>query len=272
MKTRHERSLVVVLLLGTLMFWSCSTVPVTGRKQLNIIPGSTMLSMSNQEYGDFLKTNKVSSNQDATQMVNRVGNRIRTAVEQYMAQNNLSSRLQGYNWQFNLVESKEVNAWCMPGGKVVVYTGILPVTRDEVGLAVVLGHEIAHAIAEHGNERMSQGMLAQFGGVALSEALSAQPAATQQLWMSVYGVGAQYGAILPYGRMQESEADHLGLIFMAMAGYDPHDAVTFWQRMATQKGGQAPPEFLSTHPADATRIENIKKLIPEAMSYYKPGR
>jgi len=151
----------------------------------------------------------------------------------------------------------------------VVYTGIMPVAKGDAGLAVVLGHEIAHAIAEHGNERMSQGLLAQMGGVALSTALSTRTAETQQLWMSVYGVGAQYGAILPYGRMQESEADHLGLIFMAMAGYDPNEALTFWERMAANKGGQAPPEFLSTHPSDATRIENIRRLIPEAMKEYK---
>ncbi len=272
MKPRHEKSLVVVLLLGTLVFWSCSTVPVTGRRQLNIIPGSTMLSMSSQQYGDFLKTNKVSSNQEATQMVNRVGNRIRTAVEQYMAQNNLSSRLQGYNWQFNLVESKEVNAWCMPGGKVVVYTGILPVTRDEVGLSVVLGHEIAHAIAEHGNERMSQGLIAQFGGMALEQVLKEKPAETKQLWMSAFGVGVQYGALLPFSRTQESEADRLGLIFMAMAGYDPNAALDFWQRMAAQSGGSAPPEFLSTHPSDQTRINDIRKELPEALRYYHPGK
>jgi len=167
------------------------------------------------------------------------------------------------------VEDKEVNAWCMPGGKVVVYSGILPVTQGEAGLAVVMAHEIAHAVAEHGNERMSQGLLAQFGGMALSEALSARPEATQNLWMTAYGVGAQYGAMLPYSRLQENEADHLGLIFMAMAGYDPNEAVTLWQRMATQKGGTAPPEFLSTHPSDAARIENIRRLIPEAMRYYK---
>jgi len=167
------------------------------------------------------------------------------------------------------VEDKQINAWCMPGGKVVVYTGILPVAQGEAGLAVVMGHEIAHAIAEHGNERMSHGLLAQFGGMALEEALSSQAGATKQLWMSVYGVGAQYGALLPYSRLQENEADRLGLIFMAMAGYDPNAAAPFWQRMASQKGGAAPPEFLSTHPSDATRIENIKRLIPEAMGYYK---
>jgi predicted Zn-dependent protease len=231
-----------------------------------------MLSMSLTQYDTFLKEHKLSTDRAQTDMVKRVGGKVQNAVERYFASQGMSSRLASYKWEFNLIEDKEVNAWCMPGGKVVVYTGILPVAQGETGLAVVLGHEIAHAIAEHGNERMSQGLLAQFGGVALAEALAAKPAATQQLWMAVYGVGAQYGAILPYGRLQENEADHLGLIFMAMAGYDPREAVTFWQRMAAQKGGNAPPEFLSTHPADATRIENIKKLLPEAMRYYNPGR
>ena len=251
---------------------SCSTVPITGRSQLNLIPGNSMLSMSLTQYDTFIKDHKLSTNKAQTDMVRRVGVRVQNAVERYFASQGMSSRLASYKWEFNLVEDKQVNAWCMPGGKVVVYTGILPVTQGETGLAVVLGHEISHAIAEHGNERMSQGLLAQFGGMALTEALSSQPAATQQLWMSVYGVGAQYGAILPYSRMQESEADHLGLIFMAMAGYDPNDAVPFWQRMAAQSGGKAPTEFLSTHPADATRIESIKKLMPEAMRYYKTGR
>jgi predicted Zn-dependent protease len=231
-----------------------------------------MLSMSLTQYDTFLKEHKLSTDRAQTDMVRRVGGKVQNAVERYFASQGMSSRLASYKWEFNLIEDKEVNAWCMPGGKVVVYTGILPVAQGETGLAVVLGHEIAHAIAEHGNERMSQGLLAQFGGMALAEALAAKPAATQQLWMAVYGVGAQYGAILPYGRLQENEADHLGLIFMAMAGYDPREAVTFWQRMAAQKGGNAPPEFLSTHPADATRIENIKKLLPEAMRYYNPGR
>jgi predicted Zn-dependent protease len=248
---------------------ACSTVPITGRSQLNLIPGSSMLSMSLQQYDQFLKEHKLSANQEQTQMVKRVGTKVQNAVERYFASSGLSEHLANYQWEFNLVEDKQVNAWCMPGGKVVVYTGILPVAKGEAGLAVVMGHEIAHAIAEHGNERMSQGLMAQMGGVALSTALSTQTAATQQLWMSVYGVGAQYGAILPYGRMQESEADHLGLIFMAMAGYDPNEAISFWQRMSAQKSGQAPPEFLSTHPSDTTRIENIRRLIPEAMKQYK---
>jgi predicted Zn-dependent protease len=262
---RHLFLNVIVFLLLT----ACSTVPVTGRSQLSLIPGSSMLSMSAQQYGTFLKENKLSQDQQQVTTVKRVGTRIQGAVERYFASSGLQDYLKKYNWEFNLVEDKQVNAWCMPGGKVVVYTGIMPIARDDAGLAVVMGHEIAHAIAEHGNERMSQGLLAQLGGTALSTALATQPDATRQLWMSVYGVGAQYGALMPYGRMQESEADHLGLVFMTMAGYDPNAAVGFWERMAAQKGGKAPPEFLSTHPADATRIANIKRLIPEVLAKYR---
>ncbi|UFS71440.1 M48 family metallopeptidase [Geomonas sp. RF6] len=230
-----------------------------------------MLSMSLQQYDSFLKEHTLSTNKEQTAMVKRVGGKVQSAVERYFAAKGLQSRLADYKWEFNLVEDKQVNAWCMPGGKVVVYTGLLPVAQGEAGLAVVMGHEIAHAIAEHGNERMSQGLLAQFGGSALGEALSSKPAATKQLWMSVYGLGTQYGALLPYSRLQESEADRLGLVFMAMAGYDPNLAVPFWQRMAAQKQGQAPPEFLSTHPSDATRIANLKRLVPEAMEYFRPS-
>ncbi|MBL0225732.1 MAG: M48 family metallopeptidase [Geobacteraceae bacterium] len=260
---RYGLMSVVLFLLS-----ACSTVPITGRSQLNLIPGSSMLSMSLQQYDQFLKENKVSTDMAKTATVKRVGANIQQAVERYFATSGLSQHLSDYKWEFNLVEDKQVNAWCMPGGKVVVYSGILPVARGDAGLAVVMGHEIAHAIAEHGNERMSQGLLAQMGGVALSTALSTKTAATRQLWMSVYGVGAQYGAIMPYGRMQESEADHLGLIFMAMAGYDPNEAIPFWERMSAQKGGQAPPEFLSTHPSDATRIANIRRLIPQVVQNY----
>lgn len=259
----------LILLICLLSLTACSRVPITGRSQINLIPGSSMLSMSLQQYDQFLKENKLSTDQEQTQKVKRVGAKIQNSVERYFAAGGLSEHLAGYKWEFNLVEDKQVNAWCMPGGKVVVYSGLLPVAKDETGLAVVMGHEIAHAIAEHGNERMSQGLLAQLGGVALSTALATKPALTQQLWMTAYGAGAQYGAILPYGRLQESEADQLGLIFMAMAGYDAREAVAFWERMAAQKGGQSPPEFLSTHPSDATRIANIKKLIPKAMEYYK---
>ena len=251
------------------LFCGCSTVPVTGRRQLDLIPASTMLSMSLQQYDEFLKKHELSTNQEQTQMVKRVGRRIQKAVEQYMAEQNLSDRLKDFRWEFNLVESEEVNAWCMPGGKVVVYEGILPITQNEAGLAVVMGHEIAHAIARHGQERMSQGLLVQTGGLALSAALATKPETTRTLWMAAFGVGASVGVILPYSRLHESEADHLGLIFMAMAGYDPHAAVGFWERMAEQKKGGAPPEFLSTHPADESRIQKIKAQIPDAMRYYK---
>lgn len=250
-------------------FASCSTVPVTGRKQLALIPSETMLSMSFQQYDAFLKENKLSENQEQSRMVKRVGQRIQKAVEQYMAENNLSHALKDYRWEFNLVESPEINAWCMPGGKVVVYSGILPITRDETGLAVVMGHEIAHAVARHGDERMSQGLLVQTGGMALSVAMASKPDTTRQLWMTAFGVGASVGVILPYSRLHENEADRLGLIFMAMAGYDPIAAIAFWERMSQQKKGSAPPEFLSTHPADETRIQNIRDRIPEAMNYYR---
>jgi len=248
----------------------CAKVPVTGRSQLHLVPSSEMMAMSAQQYGEFLKQNPPSQDAAGTAQVRRVGTRIQHAVERYMNDHSLGSRIADYKWEFNLVDSKEVNAWCMPGGKVVVYSGILPVTKDDNGLAVVLGHEIAHAIAEHGSERMSHQMVAQFGGIALSEALKTKPQETQQVWMTVFGAGAQYGALLPFSRLQESEADHLGLIFMAMAGYDPRTAPTFWERMAAGKEG-APPEFMSTHPADATRIKDLNAEMPEALKYYQPA-
>jgi predicted Zn-dependent protease len=225
--------------------------------------------MSFQQYDEFLKSHKLSTNQKQTAMVKRAGANIQKAVEQYMAQNNMSNQIANYQWEFNLIESDEVNAWCMPGGKVVVYTGILPITKDEGGLAVVMGHEIAHAVARHGDERMSQGLVTQLGGMALSAAVKDKPQETQQLWMAAFGLGAQYGFILPYSRLHENEADKLGLIFMAMAGYNPNQAVDFWQRMADMSGGQAPPEFMSTHPSNETRIRKIKEQIPEAMKYYQ---
>jgi predicted Zn-dependent protease len=256
------------IITSSLLFISCSTVPLTGRSQLNMIPSSEMLAMSFQQYDQFLKENKLSTNQAEVDMVKRVGINIQQAVEQFLSDNNLTSRLNGYNWDFNLIEDEQVNAWCMPGGKVVVYTGILPVTQDELGLAVVMGHEIAHAIAEHGNERMSQQLLQQVGAIGLMVAMKDEPAQTQAIWLSVYGVGTTVGIMLPYSRTHESEADHLGLIFMAMAGYDPHAAVDFWTRMAG-KGGGSPPEFLSTHPSHETRISDLNKWIPEAMKYYE---
>lgn len=263
---RLKRLAVVLALVA---FASCTTVPITKRHQLDLIPASTMLPMSFTSYKDFLSKHEVIRNTPEAEMVQRVGTRIAKAVEQYFAQQKMPDRLKGYSWEFNLVNDKEANAWCMPGGKVVVYSGILPLTKDENGLAVVLGHEISHAVAQHGDERMSQGLLTEMGGIALSAALSQKPAQTQQLFMSAYGAGTQVGVLLPYSRLQESEADHLGLIFMAMAGYDPRGAVPFWQRMTASHQGGSPPALLSTHPADRKRIEEIEKLMPEALKYYK---
>lgn len=260
---------ITAFLILTLFVAACSTVAITGRKQLNIIPSSQILSMSYTEYNQFLASNKISKDQKNTAMIKRVGSKIQKSVEQYFAQNKMSSELNGFQWEFNLIESDQVNAWCMPGGKVVFYTGILPICEDETGVAVVMGHEIAHAIAEHGSERMSQGLITQLGGMALDKALENEPDLTRSLALTAFGVGSQLGVLLPFSRLHESEADHLGLIFMASAGYNPNAAVDFWGRMAKMKGGQAPPEFLSTHPSDETRINDLKKLMPEAMKYYK---
>ncbi|MHC4638421.1 MAG: M48 family metallopeptidase [Planctomycetota bacterium] len=261
----------ITVLCSLIMFLSsCTQVAITGRKQLNLVPDAMMNSMSFQSYSEFLEENKLSTDTAKTQMVKRVGARIQKAVEQYCAENNLSDQIAGYEWEFNLIEDEAVNAWAMPGGKTVVYTGLLQVAETESALAVVMGHEIAHAFAKHGSERMTQGLIVEFGGMALSEALANQPVKTQNLFMKSFNIGAQYGVMLPYSRVHETEADHLGLIFMAMAGYDPHEAVTFWERMAASEEAKGwTPEILSTHPSDQTRINNIKKIIPEAMGYYQ---
>ena len=266
---RLLKSKLLILCAIALLSAGCSEVPISGRTQFNVVPGSTMNSMSFKSYSEFLAQNKLSTNEEQTQMVKRVGGRIQKAVENYSAENGYEDRLGGYEWEFNLVDDPNVNAWAMPGGKVVVYTGILPIAQDETGLAVVMGHEIAHAFVKHGAERMSQGLLVQMGGIALSTALDDYPDQTKNLFMQSYGVGTQVGVLLPYSRKHESEADHLGLVFMAMASYNPEQAPAFWERMAAQKKGAAPPEFLSTHPADDTRIQNLKDLLPEAMPYYR---
>jgi predicted Zn-dependent protease len=251
---------------------SCQPVPLTGRNQLILVPDSQVLSMSFSQYQGFLSSHQVISNTQEADEVARVGSRIQHAVEQYLQTHDLADRLKGYNWEFHLVKDSAINAWCMPGGKVVVYTGIMPVTQDENGLAVVLGHEISHAVADHGGERLSQALLVELGGIGLQEALSAKPQETQQIASAAFGLGTEVGVLLPFSRTQESEADHLGLIFMAMAGYDPHTAIDFWQRMMSGNKGGAPPEFLSDHPADQKRIEDIKVMMPEALRYYTPSR
>jgi predicted Zn-dependent protease len=264
-----SRILLVFTSLFISVLASCSAVPITGRSQLNFIPDSQMNTLSLTEYKDFISKSKLSTDAAHTQMVKNVGARIQKAVETYCAQNNLSDRIAGYQWEFNLVEDSNVNAFAMPGGKVVVLTGLIPVAQNEDGLAVVMGHEISHVIARHGSERMSQGLLVEMGGTALSTAMANSPAQTKELFAKSYGLGTQYGILLPYSRAHETEADHLGLIFMAMAGYNPNAAVDFWQRMAAASKGSKPMEILSTHPADQTRINNLKTFMPEAMKYYK---
>jgi predicted Zn-dependent protease len=250
----------------------CSKNAVTGRSGLKLLPESELQSMATQEYQQFLSTNKVvsSSNNRDAEMVRRVGQRVTKAVTDYYASKGLSKDLEGYKWEYNLVEDKAVNAWCMPGGKIVVYTGLLPITKNEAALAAVMGHEVSHAIFNHGNERMSQGLAQQLGGVALSVAVADKPAATQNLFMAAYGAGSQIGVLLPFSRKHELEADHWGLNWMAMAGYNPQEAIGLWERMAAASDGQKPPEFLSTHPAETNRIEQLKKYMPEALQYYKP--
>lgn len=250
-------------------FQQCATVPITGRKQLLIYPEGEIMQMSLTSYQDFLKENKLSTDVRNTQRVKNVGKRIAQAVETYLRSQGAESRIEGFNWEFNLVQGKEVNAWCMPGGKVVFYEGILPVCKTDAGIAVVMGHEIAHAIARHGNERMSQQMLVQAGSTAAAYALKDKPETTQQLLGIAIGLGTNYGVVLPFSRKHESEADRLGLIFMAIAGYNPQEAVDFWTRMAAASSGQKVPEFVSTHPSDTRRIADLKAEIPEAMKYYK---
>lgn len=262
---------ILLYSFAALFFTTCvQKVPITNRKQISLIPEAELMAMSFTEYDKFIKANKVlPANDQRTMMVQQVGQKIQAAVETFMKEKGLEKRIKDYKWEFNVVDDATVNAWCMPGGKVVVYTGLLPVTQDEASLAIVMGHEIAHAVARHGNERMSKALAAQLGGVALSVALQNKSQDTQNLFLQSYGIGSQLG-MLAYSRKNETEADKIGLVFAAMAGYDPNNAIAFWERMAAQSTGQKPPELLSTHPNDAKRIEDLKAFMPEALKYYKP--
>lgn len=262
---------IIFLFFALALVIACSKNVITNRNQLKLFAEETLQQQALTEYQSFLSQNKVLStntNKDA-EMVKRVGTRIAKAITDYYTQKGLASELNGYKWEFNLVDSKEVNAWCMPGGKVVVYTGLLNISQNEAALAVVMGHEITHAVAHHGNERISQGALAQGLEIAGNIFTSGNQKANN-LFNNIFAPTAQVAVLLPNSRNQEYEADHYGLNFAAMAGYNPREAVPFWQRMAEAAKGQKPPEFLSTHPSDENRIAKLESYMPEALGYYKP--
>lgn len=266
---KNRLSIAVLLLGGLLTVSSCSTVALTGRKQLHLVSDEEVLSLSNQSFSEYMSAAKPSTNATQTAMVVRVGKRIAAAVEEYLNANGRADAVKEFAWEFHLVKDEQPNAFCMPGGKIVVNEGILPYTQTEEGLAIVLGHEVAHAVAKHSAERLSQQMLISYGsaGLGLGLSLMKKSEETQTLAQTVYGLGAQVGVMLPYSRLNENEADHMGLVFAAMAGYNPEAAIPFWQRMSAQGGSV--PEFLSTHPSDNTRIKRLRELMPEALKYYK---
>lgn len=262
------RKITGLLVSALLLLSSCGSVPVTGRKQMLLVSDSEVLASSLTQYSDYMKTATPSSNTKGKAMVTRVGKKIAAATEAYLTNNSLSSEIKNFSWEFNLVKDNQVNAFCMPGGKIVVYEGLLNLVSSDDELAVVIGHEVAHAVAKHSNERISQQLVTQYGAQILTKALSNKSASIQQIGNTVYGLGAQYGVTLPFSRKHESEADYMGLIFMTMAGYNPSTAITFWQKMSAN-GGASVPEFMSTHPSDATRISDIKKYLPELEKYKK---
>ena len=261
------KKMIAMLAVAALLLTSCGSVPITGRKQLNLVSDTEVLQASLQEYASFMQTAAVSTNKTQSAMVTRVGQRIAAATEAYLKYAGLEEELQYYAWEFNLVKSDEINAWCMPGGKIVVYEGIMNLASSDDELAVVIGHEVAHAIAKHSNERMSQQVLAQYGAQAIGIFTSGKSAATQQIAQQVYGLGAQYGVMQPFSRKHESEADKMGLVLMTIAGYNPDVAVTFWQKMQASSSSNVP-EFMSSHPSHETRIADIKKWLPEVKKQY----
>lgn len=252
-----------------LLFNSCSQNALSGKRQFTLLPESELQYLANTQYRQFLSSKRIVGNSMSSDgaMVNRVGVRMIRAVNQLYSEKGLTDRLKGFDWEVNLVQDNQVNAWCMPGGKIVVYTGLLPIAQSEEALAVVMGHEVCHALLQHGNQRMSQSLIQQMGGAALSVALSNRPQETRNLFLSAYGVGSQVGLMLPFSRAHELEADRWGLILAAKAGYDPRAAIGLWERMEKAGNGNTP-EFLSTHPTEGRRIEQLKRLMPEALMYY----
>lgn len=257
----------ILLLTATALLYSCSSVPITGRKQLNLVSDADVLSSSLTEYKSYMGKATISGNKTESNVVTRVGQRIAAATEAYLKTNGMESEIKNFSWEFHLVKNSEMNAFCMPGGKIVVYEGLMKIITSDDELAVVLGHEVAHAVAKHSNERMSQQVVTQYGSNILSAAMANKSAAAQSVATQVFGLGAQYGVMLPFSRKQESEADYMGLVLMSMAGYNPDVAVNFWKKMSAS-GGTTVPEILSSHPSDATRIANISKNLPAIKSKY----
>lgn len=243
---------------------SCAKNPFTGKSTMALVPNSQIFPSAFQQYNQFLTENKVVKGTADAKRIETIGTKIKTASERWLAANGHADYLEGYAWEYKLVDSKEVNAWCMPGGKIVFYTGILPICKDDAGIAAVMGHEVAHALANHGQQRMSAGLLQQLGAAGTQIAVGNKDPQTQALIMQAYGIGTQVGGMLPFSRAHESEADMIGLTLMAIAGYDPINAVKVWERMSANSGGQAPPEILSTHPSNETRIKELTALVPQA--------
>ena len=249
------------------ILYSCGSVPVTGRHQLLLVSDQEVLASSLTQYNEYMKSAPRSTQKTQSAMVTRVGQQIATATERYLKENGLEAELKNFEWEFTLVKDEQINAFCMPGGKIVVYEGLMKVVGSDDELAVVIGHEVAHAVAKHSNERMSQQILAQYGAQILNQSLSQKSSAVRQIATSVYGLGAQYGVMLPYSRKHELEADYMGLIFMRMAGYKPDVAITFWQKMSAGSSSKTP-ALLSTHPTDAQRIAEIQKALPQIKAKY----
>jgi len=254
----------IILGLLLLIVIACAKNPFTGKSTMAFVPNSQIFPMAFQEYDQFLSENKVVTGTTDAKRIESIGMKIKTAAERYLTANGNGDYLKDYQWEYKLVDDPTVNAWCMPGGKIVFYTGILPICKDDAGIAAVMGHEVAHALANHGQQRMSAGLLQQVGQVGAAIAVGNKSAETQALVMQAYGVGSQVGGMLPFSRSHETEADVIGLTLMAIAGYEPMNAVYVWERMSANSNGGAPPEILSTHPSNATRIANLTALVPEA--------
>ncbi|BCY29246.1 M48 family metallopeptidase [Flavobacterium okayamense] len=254
----------IILGLMLALVLSCAKNPFTGKSTMALVPNSQIFPMAFQQYDQFLNENKVITGTSDAKKIETIGMKIKTAAERWLNANGHADYLNGYEWEYKLVQSDELNAWCMPGGKIVFYTGILPICKDDAGIAAVMGHEVAHALANHGQQRMSAGLVQQIGAVGTQVAVGNKDPQTQALVMQAYGVGSQVGGMLPFSRSHESEADMIGLTLMAIAGYNPENAVSLWERMSAQSNGQAPPEILSTHPSNQTRIQKLTELVPQA--------